>query len=661
MRCTSTADLCCPQRLTMVDPQSTARAEYAQRIQPLLESLATACIREMPSDPVSFMHSFLTEDVGDAARPSMAATPGEQGDKAKGRGKAAGPAGPANSAKGKGKTKGKHEPFKAGAKGGFAGNMKKLTKPTYSAAFYMLKAQQADGSVDADALGQQITEVYNSHFLHSPGIDDPKIDFAARLKDIHPTAATMLLLRCMDKADKTLWEGSGHVDATVQGVGDGRGVAGEREAFSTGKTGFDDRSEEQRREHRKLNLRNFCTDSQPLCGVDFDKMGEAWLAAQTPPASVEPAVLELIQEWFCAPTVSGMGNVKKVSEEDLKAKAEMAKRKSLAWQDKEQEFARRWRSLRPRPVDAVPWAEVEQTKWCSAGMSEATLMQVGGQECVVLKTFGLYAVAEVLAEEVATLFGVRVAASRVLAADALRDANGVAETMAPEFREMLDAIGRAPMEDQTSVTASVTKSRFGQADFVAVTEFVPGTLLQGLEGMQTLQGESAPSVLQQLGSLLALHCVLNNVDKLLRFSSIADRILSNIMVTADGVVGVGQRVNAIGDPSGRARHLKSLADFCAEAARGSTTGATTKRVALAIHDNCGVELDEASLQAILKGAEIIFQRIKVDKDGLTSAIKALDNKMRNIFGRAKKDVGLAQIETMTGFLVQCVETVSSAA
>jgi len=166
-------------------------------------------------------------------------------------------------------------------------------------------------------------------------------------------------------------------------------------------------------------------------------------------------------------------------------------------------------------------------------------------------------------------------------------------------------------------------------------------------------------VLHQLGSLIALDCVLNNVDRAPAIWH-NDGNLSNVMVTVEGVVGIDQQVNAISDASGKERYLKSLADFCGESAQGSTTTASAKRIATAIQDNCGVELDETSLQTILQGAATVFRRIKESKDDLTTAIKALDHKMRGIFGRASADVGLPQLEKMTDFLVECVETLASA-
>lgn len=446
-----------------------------------------------------------------------------------------------------------------------------------------------------------------------------------------------------------------HVEVTVQGVGDGRGGAGEREAFSTN-AHMSEKSLSEKRAARQLKLKYVYKDSPPVCGDDFDKMGEAWLAAQEPPADVEPAVLKLVDEWFGPPKAAGGGVVKKVSEEALKAKQEEARRKSLAQQQKEQESARHWRSLRPRPVDVVPWATVERTKWCSGGMGGATLMQVGSDECVVVKTLGLNAVAEVLAVEVAKLIGVRVADSRPLAADAVRCAQGGAETMAPEFSEMVEAMGRAQME---GATVELMKSRTSLADFVVVMEFASGAVLQGVEGMQTLQGELAPSVLHQLGSLIALDCVLNNVDRVPAIW-LNDGNLSNVMVTADGVVGIDQQVNAIGDASGRARYLKSLAEFCGESAQGGVAAASAKRIATAILENCGVELGDVSLKMVLEGAAAVFRRIKEDEASLSTALKALDGKMRGIFGRSSVDVGLSQLEKMTDFLVECVGTVASA-
>ena len=51
----------------------------------------------------------------------------------------------------------------------------------------------------------------------------------------------------------------------------------------------------------------------------------------------------------------------------------------------------------------------------------------------------------------------------------------------------------------------------GTREFVAVLEFVPGAVLQGLEG-QRHAAKGAP-VLEQLGQLVGLDCVLNNVDR----------------------------------------------------------------------------------------------------------------------------------------------------
>lgn len=231
--------------------------------------------------------------------------------------------------------------------------------------------------------------------------------------------------------------------------------------------------------------------------------------------------------------------------------------------------------------------------------------------------------------------------------------------MAPEFLELLDALGRAPMEDQTSATVAVMKHRTSLADFVVVMEFVPGTVLQGTDGMHTLQDKSAPAVLEQLGSLIALDCMLNNVDRVPAIWH-NDGNLSNIMITPEGVVGIDQQVNAIADASGKERYFRILSDFCGESALGSTCTVSAKRIAGAVMQNCGVELTEDSLRAVLKGAAAVFQRVKENKDGLTTALKALDDKMRDIFGRAGANVGLSQVEGMTGFLVECVEIVASA-
>merc|ERR1740138_1804722 len=102
-------------------------------------------------------------------------------------------------------------------------------------------------------------------------------------------------------------------------------------------------------------------------------------------------------------------------------------------------------------------------------------------------------------------------------------------------------------------------------DFVSVVEFIPGCTLQGLDGQRALHEEGAGNLLSELGSLIALDCLLNNLDRVPAIWS-NDGNLSNVMVVQGRtVVGIDQQVSAIADAGGRERYFASLRDFVSDA------------------------------------------------------------------------------------------------
>lgn len=56
----------------MADPQAEARARYAERLEPILIGMSKACIKEMPSDTLGFMHRHLQESIASKAQRGFA-------------------------------------------------------------------------------------------------------------------------------------------------------------------------------------------------------------------------------------------------------------------------------------------------------------------------------------------------------------------------------------------------------------------------------------------------------------------------------------------------------------------------------------------------------------------------------------------------------------
>lgn len=636
----------------MDESKDKVRRKYADKLQPVLEDMVAACIREMPNEIEAFMVQHLERGLalktaGDcgfvpkvsSSMPSPLSQPSVAEEvKVVDEGKG----------KGKGKVKGKPplpkappagastlKPFKPSACGGFAKNMRKMTKPQPWDSFDWLCAQRDDGHVDAQELGELISQ----RTLLLAG-SKPDTDFSAQLSGIHPAAATLFMLTVLDHA--TDFSSAQHVEVTVQAVGDGRGGGSERENISAG--GWHRRTDQARLETQKGLVERY--GNSPL-GTAYHEKAVEWLQTQSLPENLRDRIDALVTDWVPPATSSGSGNVRAVSEEDRQAKQNEARRKSQLRQEAEAERARHWRGLRPADVSAaVPWARVRQTRWCSGGMGGALLLELGGGTCVVAKTLSLNAAAELLAVEVAALTRVRLAACRAMNAfDA-------------EFQDFKAALAAAPMDGST---VDLILNRITNASCIAVMEFVPGVVLQGLDGMTLLQGQSAPATLSSVGELIALDCVLNNVDRVpaIWFN---DGNLSNILVKADGeVVGIDQQVNAIGDQSGKERYLASLREFVADALASNAASASCRRIATAVYENNGVQLDEDSLRHVLTGAVIIFRRIAAERDRLVAALPELEAKMRNIFAHTCADVGMSQIDRMLAFLAECLEVISATA
>lgn len=261
------------------------------------------------------------------------------------------------------------------------------------------------------------------------------------------------------------------------------------------------------------------------------------------------------------------------------------------------------------------------------------MVQVGESEAIVLKPLGLTGVQECIAAEIAAAIDVKVAQCRVVAMDQA------------EYGSMVEALERAPSmleEHKLQILSTVKKH-------VAVLEFVNGAVLQGLVGQQCLK-DGGDAVLAGLGSLVALDCLLNNVDRVPAIWN-NDGNLSNVMVTsAHVVIGIDQQINAITEPSARDRYFTTVKDFVATSQHFRVADASCIKIRTAILENTGVELDDSSLQKVLSGAFETFSRVAERRTALIAALPAMDRKMTAIFGASAADVGLGRLELYLDFL-----------
>ena len=178
-------------------------------------------------------------------------------------------------------------------------------------------------------------------------------------------------------------------------------------------------------------------------------------------------------------------------------------------------------------------------------------------------------------------------------------------------------------------------------------EFVPGSVVQGVQGNQLLLSEAAPSILTQMGALVALDWLLNNVARVPAIW-LSDGNLSNVMVTRTTVVGIDQQVNPIGDEGGRARYLALLREFCDDSVHRRVASPASKRIRTALLENTGVEFNDRNFGALLDGAGAAFRKLAAEKEVLLQAIKGLEHSMHRTFGASSTDVGLGRVELIDG-------------
>mmetsp|Transcript_130362 Transcript_130362/g.325215 ORF Transcript_130362/g.325215 Transcript_130362/m.325215 type:complete len:562 (+) Transcript_130362:56-1741(+) len=543
--------------------------------------------------------------------------------KGKGKGKPpmAQPPGPSGQAKSKAKAKSK-------AQGGFLPNMRKPAKIQWYSAFDMISLQAEDGHFETVAIADRLQQL-------ASGIPDLcDTDFKAELLKLGDEAATMMVVKLIDKlCDMVKTTGSG---IELQTIGDGRGNS--QKVKEMPKT-----TDEERLERAESMKHTFGEKFQAACGQEWYACAQRWLSAHGDSAGLNEGLDALMDAWFEAFGVRGV--VRGVSEEERKRKEEEQRVKNDRLREEEARRAAHWKTLASRSVEDVPWDLVKTVMWCSGGMGGALLVQIGDSEAVVVKPQGMSAVAEAIAVEVASLVGVHVAKNRVLS------------LAHDEFFTMSAALHAAPkMVDEHQHQVELISS--GSKEFVALLEYVPGVVLQGSEAQVALRGDDVGTILEGLGKIIALDCLLNNVDRVPAIWH-NDGNLSNVMIVAGfNVVGIDQQVNAISDVGGRDRYFAALREFCGDVQQGRITAPSVARIRTAIMENCGVELTDCQCERILIGVRQTFALVANDSVAIAAALPAVDAKLTRTFGHASVDVGLSRLEHMLEFVGACVEVVA---
>jgi len=304
-----------------------------------------------------------------------------------------------------------------------------------------------------------------------------------------------------------------------------------------------------------------------------------------------------------------------------------------------------YRSLAPCDIGAVPWLEAQQVMWAQGGSGGVLLVELPGLQAVCIKPQGLNAVSEFLAQHVAEALGVPVARCRVLRVGRAGEAG--------EVRRGVMAAPVAVPGHEVHVASALVGSGgvWAAREFLGVLDFVPGIGMQGPLAREALM-VPGPGVLRGLGRLCALDVLLNNLDRAPLPVWDNEGNLANILMVGDGVVGIDQQVNAIGEGPGLSRFLDRVRALCGEAACPDATGPTAARLRQALLQDCGVELDAEALARVLAGLHEGLDAIaevsasgKLD-DCLDKAARAAAAAFRGSYA----DVGLPRVGSMTAFV-----------
>mmetsp|Transcript_112529 Transcript_112529/g.223656 ORF Transcript_112529/g.223656 Transcript_112529/m.223656 type:complete len:1232 (-) Transcript_112529:86-3781(-) len=501
-------------------------------------------------------------------------------------------------------------------------------KPTLHIAPRLISCQSADGHFEAEELGKKIKGMYDYD-----GIATSE-DFAARLQEAGDAFPTIFVLGLYEKLFLLGEESSVQLLLLAEGSSP---LAGERGPNADDVPAL---TPEQRAQKKEEIVAAIMQQADSVCGEAWRECALEWLNGREVPQELHSKADALLHSWF---NITQQRKVVGVSKEEQEKKRIEQRRKSEILRHEEAKRARHWQSMRPRSIDTVPWNTVKTTMWCQGGSGGALLVQLGDTEAVVVKPLGLTAVYEAIAVEVANLLGVRVANSRVI-------------TMAnEEFSEMSSALHNAPVMlegDRHKIGAVLTS---GTRQCVAILEFVPGTVLQGQAGLEALKRPTAHQLFEDLGELIALDALLNNMDRVPAIWQ-NDGNLANIIVSDNTIVGIDQQVNPISDEKGREAYMARVREFCRDAGNISLSSAAVTNIRAAMLQNCGFESNDVSCHRLMTGVRTVFRRIADVREQLLAALPEIKKKMTAMFSNIPG--ALDRLDLAFAHLTDCTKVIA---
>lgn len=269
-----------------------------------------------------------------------------------------------------------------------------------------------------------------------------------------------------------------------------------------------------------------------------------------------------------------------------------------------------WETLPSACIREPAWGEASRLAWREGNSGGTFLLQLpSGAVCV---KGGDCSVTELFAQRLATALGVRGAEVRVVPATSEENwAMRVALRGCAEKQRLADKwSGDGFSQLMLRVQKNLSKTN------LAVMEFIGGCVLMGLPANQVLfqaDGETRHGIWRQLGRLMALDLLLNNLDRLpLAWTN--DGNLGNVMLRGHEVVGIDHAVHPILHPEGLQRYLDRVREAALEARDGGAKhfGA----VAATILTNTGVELAADEVQSLRGGClELLRQVLQKEASG----------------------------------------------
>lgn len=493
-------------------------------------------------------------------------------------------------------------------------------KPDLWQGLQCVSLQSADGSFEASLVSKKLNQLYQDIGC------DSSTDFYDPLSKLGNRVCTAFVLKIYEKLLH-------FVTMQNDDVGD------KTYSFDLQKLSAEERTDSLRRQ--------VVSHHKPSCGERWISCAEQWLESHaSPDVDVAGAANVLVDAWFQEAKKRSLGgNARRVSHDERAKREEERQQRNEAARMEEARRVMHWRSVSSRSVHNVPWNDVKTTMWCSGGMGGAVLVQLGetSPQAVVVKPQAMFAVAEAFAQEIAQLIGVRVAETRMVFSSQ------------DEFFSLSTALrSSVPMCEEHMQYVKRITSR--SKDCVAVVEFVQGCILQGVDGQMVLQGNTSSQILHELGSLIVLDCLLNNLDRIPAIWK-NDGNLGNVMIENGHVVGIDQQVQPIMNPDGHERYLLALQSFCSDVRDGRLDAPSVSRIKNSIFQNCGVHLDEDDCSRLLDGARQTFSVVAAESQSILAALQKVGDTLTGVFKHASVDLGTSHLDSMIAFVTSCVEVV----